>query len=179
MPWPAISVRDHHAGLGDDGIAGDAQLVVEAFGREGGFEAAGALAVLLLPPALVAAAPESSFAAHNGRSNSLPFDEARLAQLQAEGRPIFLYFTADWCVTCKANEAAAIEREGVARAFERGNVAVMSGDFTRRDPAIARFLAAHGRAGVPFYLFYPKDGGEPKELPQLLSQDMLIDLAAR
>ena len=141
--------------------------------------AAGALAVLLLPPALVAAAPESSFAAHNGRSNSLPFDEARLAQLQAEGRPIFLYFTADWCVTCKANEAAAIEREGVARAFERGNVAVMSGDFTRRDPAIARFLAAHGRAGVPFYLFYPKDGGEPKELPQLLSQDMLIDLAAR
>ena len=67
----------------------------------------------------------------------------------------------------------------MARAFERGNVAVMSGDFTRRDPAIARFLAAHGRAGVPFYLFYPKDGGEPKELPQLLSQDMLIDLAAR
>ena len=81
-------------------------------------------------------------------------------------------------MTCKANEAAAIERQAVQNAFARNDVVVMSGDFTRRDPKIARFLADHGRAGVPFYLFYPEGSRQPKELPQLLNQNMLIALAA-
>ncbi|WP_420138692.1 protein-disulfide reductase DsbD family protein [Sphingomonas sp.] len=105
------------------------------------------------------------------------FDEARLAALRKDGRPIFLYFTADWCLTCKVNEKAAIERSEVAKAFAGKHVVTMVGDWTRGDPAISRFLSAHGRSGVPFYLYYPAGGGEPRELPQVLTPGMLVNLA--
>lgn len=101
-----------------------------------------------------------------------PFDAQRLERLRAEGRPVFLYFTADWCVTCKVNEAAAINRAETRRLFRDRKVIVMVGDFTRRDAAIARFLAAHGRSGVPLYLYYPASG-EPVELPQILTPAIL------
>jgi thiol:disulfide interchange protein len=104
------------------------------------------------------------------------FDEARLASLRAEGRPVFLYFTADWCLTCKVNEKAAIERAEVKQAFDAKKVAVMVGDWTRGDPAISRFLEAHGRSGVPLYLYYPAGGGEPRELPQVLTPGLLAGL---
>ena len=137
-----------------------------------------ALALLLLPPALIAAAPGDRFvAADSGGGDALAFSEAKLAGIRDEGTPLFLYFTADWCVTCKANEAAAIDRAAVRNAFDKAGIVTMRGDFTRRDPAIARFLAAHGRAGIPFYLFYPAGSGPARELPQLLSQDRLIALA--
>ncbi len=101
-----------------------------------------------------------------------PFDGARLAELRAQGVPVFLYFTADWCVTCKVNEAAAINREETTRLFKAKGVKVMIGDFTRRDAAIARFLAAHGRSGVPLYLYYPVKR-EAEELPQILTPDII------
>ncbi len=104
------------------------------------------------------------------------FSEQRLAQLLAEKRPVFLYFTADWCLTCKVNEAAAIDREETTQAFEKAGIATMVGDYTRRDPAITRFLARQGRSGVPLYLFYPV-GGEPRVLPQVLTVDTLTELA--
>ena len=103
------------------------------------------------------------------------FSEARLAKLRAQSRPLFVYFTADWCVTCKVNEAAAINRAETAKAFKKAGVVTLKGDFTRRDPAIARFLAKHGRSGVPLYLYYPK-GGEPVVLPQILTVDTLTEL---
>jgi thiol:disulfide interchange protein len=89
---------------------------------------------------------------------------------------VFLYFTADWCLTCKVNERAAIERAEVAQAFRDKKIAVMVGDWTRGDPVIGRFLAAHGRSGVPLYLFYPKGGG-PQLLPQILTPGRLTALA--
>jgi thiol:disulfide interchange protein len=104
------------------------------------------------------------------------FTAERLTQYRAERRNIFVYFTADWCVTCKINEAAAIDREETKRAFEKAAAVTLKGDFTRRDPAIARFLAEHGRSGVPLYLYYPK-GGEPQVLPQILTVQTLTDLA--
>ena len=76
-----------------------------------------------------------------------PFSEARLAALQAEKRPVFVYFTADWCLTCKVNEKAAIDRGEVAAAFQRNKVAVLVGDWTSGDAAITRFLAARGPIG--------------------------------
>jgi thiol:disulfide interchange protein len=91
-------------------------------------------------------------------------------------RAALVYFTADWCLTCKVNEKAAIERAEVEQAFAAKKVAVMVGDWTKGDPAISRFLAAHGRSGVPFYLFYPAKG-EPRELPQVLTPGMLAGLA--
>ncbi len=137
-----------------------------------------ALAMLLLPPAVIAAGPGDRFVPPaSGVSDAIAFSEPELAALRADGKPVFLYFTADWCVTCKANEAAAIDRDAVRDAFGRAGILMMRGDFTRRDPAIARFLSAHGRAGIPFYLYYPPGGDPPRELPQLLSQDRLIALA--
>lgn len=107
----------------------------------------------------------------------LPFSAEKLAALQAKGSPVFLYFTADWCVTCKVNEAAAINREETVELFKDRGIVVMVGDFTRRDPGIARFLAERGRSGVPLYLFYPATG-EPRELPQLLTPATIADAIA-
>jgi thiol:disulfide interchange protein len=104
------------------------------------------------------------------------FSEARLAALQEEKRPVFVYFTADWCLTCKVNEKAAIERSEVVQAFGAKKVAVLVGDWTKGDATISRFLSEHGRSGVPFYLFYPA-GGRAQELPQVLTPGMLVTLA--
>ena len=121
--------------------------------------------------------PDSNGEAQSGTttlSGALPFDSDRLAALRASGDPVFLYITADWCVTCKVNEAAAINREETIRLFRQKGVRVMVGDFTRRDPEIARFLATHGRAGVPLYLYYPRRA-EPRILPQLLTPAVLAE----
>ena len=134
------------------------------------------LVAILLSGALPRVAGGTAAAAMASQGEE-PFSEARLAALREQGRPVFLYFTADWCLTCKVNEAAAIDREQVTRAFAAHHVTVMSGDWTRGDPAISRFLSAHGRSGVPFYLFYPAGGGAPRELPQVLTPGLLAGLA--
>jgi thiol:disulfide interchange protein len=103
------------------------------------------------------------------------FSETRLSELRASGQPVFAYFTADWCITCKANEAAAIQRTETADVFAAANVAVLMGDWTRPDPEISRFLEKHGRAGVPLYLYYAP-GKEPVILPQILTVATLTDL---
>lgn len=107
---------------------------------------------------------------------SVPFDEAVLAQARSNHMPIFLYFTADWCLSCKVNEKVAIETSVTDAAFRLRGVIVMRGDWTRRDPKITRFLSSHGAAGVPLYLWYPNGGGEPRQLPQVLTSDMLVEL---
>jgi thiol:disulfide interchange protein/DsbC/DsbD-like thiol-disulfide interchange protein len=125
------------------------------------------LALLDLEPA-EAAQIESPLAAE-------PYSEERLAQLRAAGTPVFLYFTADWCLTCKVNERGAMASAEVAEAFRAKNIRVLVGDWTRGDPAIGAFLERHGRSGVPLYLFYPP-GGEPQILPQLLTAGRLAAL---
>ena len=88
---------------------------------------------------------------------------------------MFLYFTADWCLTCKVNEKAALEQEEVTEAFRARGIQVMVGDWTRGDEAIGRFLERHGRSGVPVYLFYPA-AREPEILPQILTVGRLTAL---
>lgn len=105
------------------------------------------------------------------------FSEAALAEARASGRPVFLYFTADWCLSCKVNEAGAIDRAEVRAAFDKAGVRVIVGDWTNGDPAITRFLESRGRSGVPLYLWYPAGSAEPKELPQILTSAMLTALA--
>ncbi len=105
-----------------------------------------------------------------------PWSEARVASLQQQGKPAFVYFTADWCLTCKVNEAAAIDRSEVRDAFRQAGVTVLAGDWTNGDPAITRFLESRSRAGVPLYLWYSA-GKPPVELPQVLTPGMLIDRA--
>ena len=104
------------------------------------------------------------------------WSEARVAADMQKGTPAFVYFTADWCLTCKANEAAAIDRTEVRDAFKKAGVEVLAGDWTNGDPAITRFLESRGRAGVPLYLWYAP--GKPvEELPQVLTPSMLISRA--
>jgi DsbC/DsbD-like thiol-disulfide interchange protein/cytochrome c biogenesis protein CcdA len=105
-----------------------------------------------------------------------PFTEARLAAARAAGKPVFVWFTADWCLTCKVNERVAIEREATRDAFAKAGVVALVGDWTRRDPAITRFLTRQGAAGVPLYMWYPP-GGDGQQLPQVLSPDGLVTLA--
>jgi thiol:disulfide interchange protein len=104
-----------------------------------------------------------------------PFSEARLAELRAEGRPVFAYFTADWCITCKVNEKGVLQREEVSQAFKDGKVAVLVGDWTGGDAAIGRFLESMGRSGVPLYIYYTP-GKDPQILPQLLTVSQVVSL---
>ncbi len=128
------------------------------------------------PAALAAAAaafflPAASAPAEARTGGALaaePFGESRLAQLRSEGRPVFVYFTADWCLTCKVNEAAVLDQDEVAAAFAEKKVAVLVGDWTRGDAAIGRFLEKQGRSGVPLYLWYAP-GREAQVLPQILT----------
>ena len=156
----AMIGRRQHRGLASAGIAGITAAVIIVFG----------LAVL---PAQVAppGSAEASLLA------SKPYSEDALASARASGKPVFLYFTADWCLTCKVNEAAAIEREDTRAAFAKAGVIVLRGDWTRRDSAISRFLSAQGAAGVPLYLWYPAGGGAPQQLPQVLTPALLAGLA--
>ncbi|WP_299650686.1 thioredoxin family protein [Sphingomonas bacterium] len=106
------------------------------------------------------------------------FSETRLAALRAENRPVFAYFTADWCLTCKVNEAGAIDRAAVRAAFDTGKVAVLVGDWTDGDADLGRFIERHNRAGVPLYLWYAPGASAPQVLPQVLTPGMLTALAA-
>lgn len=98
-----------------------------------------------------------------------PWSLARIAEVQAEGRPVFVDFTARWCVTCQVNERGTLSSAEVQAVFAETQTALLKGDWTNRDDIIAEELARHGRAGVPLYLVYPAGGGEPVILPQLLT----------
>lgn len=141
---------------------------------------------LVLPLSLVAAAvmlaPVAHTAAASAAAGPAPtaggivreaWSPEKVAQLQAEGRTVFVDFTADWCITCKVNEATALAGPGMARIFEDNNVAYLVGDWTNRDADIAAALAEHGRVGVPLYLVYGPGGGEPEVLPQLLTEGVV------
>ena len=100
---------------------------------------------------------------------------ARVAALRAEGRPVFVEFTAAWCVTCLVNKQTSLTPESVRAAFAEKDVAILIGDWTEQDPRIAQALSEHGRDGVPLYLLYPADGGAPQTLPQILTPQIVID----
>jgi thiol:disulfide interchange protein/DsbC/DsbD-like thiol-disulfide interchange protein len=105
---------------------------------------------------------------------SEPFTPERLAQARAEGRTVFVNFTAAWCVTCKVNERLAFADPAVAKAFTATHTLYLVADWTRRDDVIARTLAEQGRTGVPLYLVYGPGAAQPKVLPQLLTSGAVI-----
>ncbi|WP_428484416.1 protein-disulfide reductase DsbD family protein [Rhodopila sp.] len=104
------------------------------------------------------------------------FTPSRLAELRAQGRPVFVNMTAAWCVTCLVNERVAISTGPVEQAFAAGDVAYLKGDWTRQDPAITAFLRQNGRDGVPLYVFFPAGGGQPEVLPQILTENTVLRL---
>lgn len=130
---------------------------------------AAVMAALALLP-MLGAAPPASAAISQGEAWSAP----RLAELRAEGRPVFVNLTAAWCISCKVNERVAIHTEGVQSAFTAAGVAQLTGDWTRGDAAITALLREHGRDGVPLYLLYPAGRGAPTILPQILTEGILL-----
>ncbi|MGX5712560.1 protein-disulfide reductase DsbD family protein [Sphingopyxis terrae subsp. ummariensis] len=107
--------------------------------------------------------------------NHSTFSPAALAKARATGKPVFVYFTADWCLSCKANEAGAINREAVQEAFRDRGVITLVGDWTNGNPVITRTLAEHGRNSVPLYLWYAPSAAQPEILPQILTPGLLTD----
>ncbi len=108
--------------------------------------------------------------------NAQPFTAQRLAQLRQKARPVFVDATAAWCITCLVNEKLALEAPSVQRAFKRDHVAYLVADWTSRNPEITALLQAHGRAGVPLYLYYAPRAARAKVLPQILTPDDLLHL---
>jgi thiol:disulfide interchange protein len=131
---------------------------------------------LVVVAAAVARVPAVPFARTASASRADQWSEARVTSLIQQRKPAFVYFTADWCLSCKVNEATSIDRGEVRDAFRQAGVTVLSADWTNGDPAITRFLESRGRAGVPLYLWYAP-GKPPEELPQVLTPAMLIDRA--
>jgi len=99
-----------------------------------------------------------------------------VAELRAAGTPVFVDVTADWCITCKANESAVLLSADITAAFATAGVVYMVADWTNYDADIAAFLRQHNRNGIPLYLMYPADPElEPLLLPQLLTRGTVLE----
>ena len=120
---------------------------------------------------VAAAAPGNSAQVRPGVDEWQPYSAARVAELSAAGKPLLVNFTASWCLTCLVNERNAFADAAVQAIFRDRKVTLMKGDWTNRDPAITKALAAFGRAGVPLYVVYNGKPGatEPLVLPQILT----------
>jgi thiol:disulfide interchange protein DsbD len=120
---------------------------------------------------VAAAAPRNAAQARLGSDEWVPYSEARVAELNAAGKPLLVNFTASWCLTCMVNERNAFADSAVQKIFHDRQVTLMKGDWTNRDPAITKALAAFGRAGVPLYVVYNSKPGssDPVVLPQILT----------
>jgi thiol:disulfide interchange protein/DsbC/DsbD-like thiol-disulfide interchange protein len=103
------------------------------------------------------------------------YGESRLQELLAEGKPVFLNFTASWCISCLVNERVALSTDAVKKQFEQQGIIYLKGDWTNKDLEITNFLKKFNRSGVPLYVFYPAgQANSPRELPQILTPDIVI-----
>ena len=94
--------------------------------------------------------------------------------LRRQGRAVFIDFTAKWCLSCQVNERVALSSPAVRARFESLEIATLMADWTDKSDAITRAIEAFGRAGVPLYVFYGKDGEEPVLLPELLTPGIVL-----
>ena len=109
-----------------------------------------------------------------------PWSQAAVDKYRAEGRPVFVDFTASWCLSCQVNERVALRTQAVENAFRKANVALLKADWTERDDAIAQALASLGRDGVPAYALYASNStSAPVLLPEALTPGIVIDQLAK
>lgn len=109
----------------------------------------------------------------------VPFSQKALDDLRAKGTPVFVDFTADWCISCKFNERTAINVPAVRQLLRDRGIVAMKADWTNANPEITAALQAFGRAGVPFYVFYPANHAEPVTLPELLTQAIVLNALSK
>ena len=135
-----------------------------------------ALIALAIIPVIGLPSPSPALATTGGEKLIRDFSVEELDRLRAQGTPVFVDFTARWCLSCKVNEKVAINRKETQEAFAKAGVVTLIADWTNGDPEITKFLEDHGRNSIPFYLFYTGEG-EPDILPQILSVDDLVSRA--
>ena len=137
------------------------------------------LAIAAWPLRFVAGLDASAISSRGAALNvSEVYSVERLSQLQAEGRPVFVNMTADWCATCKVNERLVLSTDAFRAALEANGVAYLKGDWTNEDPAITAFLQRFKAVGVPLYVVFPANGSKPKVLPALLSKGGVAEAMA-
>jgi thiol:disulfide interchange protein DsbD len=144
-----------------------------------------AAGILLAVVVLCAVAPDKlavaseSFSSPEGSGVWQPWSEAAVSRSLAAGQPVFVDFTASWCLSCQVNERAALGRPEVLAAFQARNVVLMKADWTRHDEAITRALTALGRSGVPAYALYTPGQSQPRMLPEVLTPGIVTDALAK
>ncbi|MEM9739969.1 MAG: thioredoxin family protein [Pseudomonadota bacterium] len=139
----------------------------------------GALAIvsgLALPftTARTQLAAEAGTPTYSANIETEAWSPERVSQLTASGRPVFVDFTATWCMICQANKRTTLTRPEVLTAMETANMAFLVADFTNKDAAIAGELKLRGRPGVPMYLMFAPGAEEPKLLPQTLTPSLML-----
>ena len=109
-----------------------------------------------------------------------PFSQKALDDLLAAGEPVFVDFTADWCISCKFNERTAIDVPAVREAFSKSGIVPMKADWTNANPEITAALKKFGRVGVPFYVLYPRGASDqPIILPEILTQSIVLEALSK
>ena len=138
------------------------------------------LSITLVAGAAFLAIPSENKAGSSDSSRTLSkgqiaWSASVLDDYIARGDPIFVDVTADWCITCLANEAAVLFTPEMERAFIDADIPYMIADWTDYDADIGRFVQSHGRSGIPLYVMYPRGiGSTPVILPQLLTRDIVV-----
>jgi thiol:disulfide interchange protein DsbD len=120
------------------------------------------------------AAPESRAGGKASAAGWDAWSKGENDRLIAAGTPVFVDFTAAWCVTCQANKQLVLNKDAVSRAFETKGVVRMRADWTNRDEAITRELARFNRNGVPLYVLYDRKG-QARVLPELLTEGKVLE----
>ena len=104
-----------------------------------------------------------------------PYSQQALDQARAAGHPVFIDFTAAWCLSCQVNERLVLSSDDVQHQFAENNVTLLKADWTQYDPEITKQLASVNRSGVPTYVIYPAPANSsPDVLPELLTKDIVL-----
>ena len=137
-------------------------------------------------PKELASAPATSTTAQSSSQGSAPrsgvwqaWSNDAVQHALAAGQPVFVDFTAGWCLSCQVNERVALSQPEVQQAFQSANVALFRADWTREDPAITQALTALGRSGVPVYALYSPGENNPRLLPQVLTPGIVVDALSK